>query len=82
MRRKGGGKSETATAFTAEAQRAQRKTRLRGDVDFIVVSWGAALRSRTEGSQNESRFSAIHEQRPYRGLREGAAAGVGEASLA
>jgi len=32
-----------------------------------VASWGAALRSRTAGSQDESRCNAIHKQRPYRG---------------
>jgi hypothetical protein len=28
------------------------------------ASWGAALRSRVAGSQDESRCSAIHKQRP------------------
>jgi hypothetical protein len=36
----------------------------RGNVNALA-SWGAALRSRTAGSQNESRCSAIHKQRPY-----------------
>jgi hypothetical protein len=31
----------------------------------IVASWGAALRTGTAGSQDESRCSAIHKQRPY-----------------
>src|SRR5271169_4683023 len=30
-----------------------------------VASWGAALRSRAAGSQDESRCSTIHKQRPY-----------------
>jgi len=34
----------------------------------IVLSWGAALRSRAAGSQDESRCSAIHKQRPYRAI--------------
>ncbi len=34
----------------------------------IVASWGAALRSRTAGSQDESRRGAIHKQRPYQVL--------------
>jgi len=32
----------------------------------IVASWGAALRTGTAGSQDESRCRAIHKQRPYR----------------
>jgi hypothetical protein len=31
----------------------------------ILASWGAALRSRTAGSQDESPRRAIHKQRPY-----------------
>jgi len=33
----------------------------------IVASWGAALRFGTADSQDESRCSAIHNQRPYHG---------------
>jgi hypothetical protein len=29
------------------------------------ASWGAALRTGAAGSQDESRCSAIHKQRPY-----------------
>jgi hypothetical protein len=45
--------------------RARRAVPLRrcSQVD-IVASWAAALRSRTAGSQDESRCSAIHKQRP------------------
>src|SRR5271168_5150928 len=45
----------------------------------IVASWGAALRSRTAGAQDESRCGAIHKQRPYRVClesRDGARAGL------
>src|SRR5271170_5264140 len=38
--------------------------RRRGNVD-ARASWGAALRSRTAGSQDESPCRAIHKQRPY-----------------
>jgi len=48
----------------------------------VVASWGAALRSRTAGSQDESRCGAIHKQRPYRGYAWTDRRGVGEASLA
>jgi hypothetical protein len=42
----------------------------------VVASWGAALRTSIAGSQDESRCSAIHKQRPYR-VRSGAAAESG-----
>jgi hypothetical protein len=45
-----------------------------GNAD-ILASWGAALRSRAAGSQDESRCSAIHKQRPYRGSRVDVVAG-------
>jgi hypothetical protein len=35
------------------------------------ASWGAALRSRAAGSQDELRCSAIHKQRPYRVFKGG-----------
>jgi hypothetical protein len=43
-----------------------------------VASWGATLRSRAAGSQDESRWNAIHKQRAYRV----SATEAGEASLA
>src|SRR5271156_6392749 len=43
----------------------------------VLASWGAALRSRAAGSQDELRCSAIHKQRPYRGWREEAGRGNG-----
>jgi hypothetical protein len=39
---------------------------VRGNVD-ARTSWAAALRTGAAGSQDESRRSAIHMQRPYRG---------------
>jgi hypothetical protein len=53
-----------------------------GGARDIVAIWGAALRTGTAGSQDESPCRAIHKQRPYRDcygvsvvqLNEGAAA--------
>ena len=44
--------------------RRERQQRVRDDSE-IVASWGAALRTGTAGSQDESRCSPIHKQRPY-----------------
>jgi hypothetical protein len=50
-----------ATRFTRSNARA---TAVLGNVD-AGASWGAALRFGTAESQDESRCSAIHKQRPY-----------------
>ena len=44
----------------------QYQNRVRRNVD-ARASWVAALRTGAAGSQDESRCSAIHKQRPYRG---------------
>jgi hypothetical protein len=49
-------------------ERKERQRQLRGaDAVNVVASWGAAIRSRAAGSQDELRRSAIHKQRPYPG---------------
>src|SRR5271170_3980957 len=50
-----------------KAGRAGRKPERLARLD-VLASWGAALRSRAAGSQDELRCSAIHKQRPYRVL--------------
>src|SRR5271155_3593778 len=59
-----------------KAGRAGRKPERLARLD-VLASWGAALRSRAAGSQDELRCSAIHKQRPYRGWREEAGRGNG-----
>ena len=44
---------------------AASQLRVREEVD-ARASWGAALRTGAAGSQDESRWSAIRKQRPYR----------------
>jgi len=46
--------------------RAVAQALLAGGAVDIVASWGAALRFRTAGSQDESPGRAIHKQRPYK----------------
>jgi hypothetical protein len=60
-------KQATATIAKEPAGRRcyQRQRRVAED-DDLVASWGATLRSRTAGSQDESPSRAIHKQRPYR----------------
>src|SRR5580658_1716248 len=55
------------TEKIGEYRERQQQLRRAGSAE-IVASWDAALRSRTAGSQDELRCSAIHKQRPYRPL--------------
>src|SRR5271155_2239329 len=65
-------RASPADAGSASTEnRAPRLTRARHAVPLrrrrggdIVASWGASLRSRTAGSQDESRCDAIHKPRP------------------
>src|SRR5271170_6934731 len=50
-----------------KAGRAGRKPERLARLD-VLASWGAALRSRAAGSQDELRCSSTHKQRPYRVL--------------
>src|SRR5271155_3296588 len=58
----------------------RRGVRVCYDAD-IVGSWGAALRSRTTGPQDESPCAAIHKQRPYLGSRVRVVAHCGVGAL-
>jgi hypothetical protein len=66
-------KQAAATDAKATAKAPRRSWQLQIQVQLlragaadILASWGAALRTGTAGSQDESRCSAIHKQRPYR----------------
>src|SRR5271155_3934857 len=59
-----------------KAGRAGRKPERLARLD-VLASWGAALRSRAAGSQDELRCSAIHNQRPYCGWRDEGGRGNG-----
>jgi hypothetical protein len=66
----GAGRTRASLTQSKLGQRARHAVPLpiRSEV-YPQASWGAALRSRIAGSQDESRCGAIHKQRPYHGSR-------------